>query len=88
MNLDALLEKYKQISLELNAVTKEIIMTDWRHLANRGERCLAMQSYRLEAEMSGCPIGVFEAFEHVDSSIKMFNNEEKKILTNGVKEYR
>ena len=87
MSLDALLEKYKQISLELNAVTKEIIMTDWRHLANRGERFLAMQSYRLEAEMSGCPIGPLEAFKHIDSFIKMLNFG-KKILTNGVKEYR
>lgn len=78
MNLDALLEKYKQISLELNAVAKEISMTDWRHLASRGERFLAMLSYRLEAEMSGCPIGVFEAFKHVDSFIKMLNKEEKK----------
>ena len=67
----------KSVAELVDAVTKEIIMTDWRHLANRGERCLAMQSYRLEAEMSGCPIGPLEAFKHIDSFMNMLKGEQK-----------
>ena len=77
MSLDALLEKYNQISLELNAVTKEIIMTDWRHLANRGERVMAMQAFRYEKEQQNETVGPKEALEHIDSFMNMLKGEQK-----------
>ena len=78
MNLDDLLKEYHERSAKLHEITKLIVQQDWRHLANRGERVMAMQALRYEKERQNETVGPKEALEHIDSFIKMLNNEEKK----------
>lgn len=38
----------KKLLESLKEIDDEIVLTDWRHLANRGEKLLAIKSYRRE----------------------------------------
>ena len=77
MSLDDLLKECHERSAKLHEITKLIVQQDWRHLANRGERVLAMQALRYEKEQQNETVGPKEALEHVDSFMNMLKGEQK-----------
>ena len=77
MNLDDLLKEYHERSAKLHEITKLIVQQDWRHLANRGERVMAMQALRYEKEQQNETVGPKEALEHIDSFMNMLKGEQK-----------
>lgn len=77
MNLDDLLKEYHERSAKLHEITKLIVQQDWRHLANRGERVMAMQAFRYEKERQNETVGPKEALEHIDSFMNMLKGEQK-----------
>ena len=77
MNLDDLLKEYHERSAKLHEITKLIVQQDWRHLANRGERVMAMQAFRYEKEQQNETVGPKEALEHIDSFMNMLKGEQK-----------
>ena len=77
MSLDDLLKEYHERSAKLHEITKLIAQQDWRHLANRGERVMAMQALRYEKEQQNETVGPKEALEHIDSFMNMLKGEQK-----------
>lgn len=77
MSLDDLLKEYHELSAKLHEITKLIVQQDWRHLANRGERVMAMQALRYEKEQQNETVGPKEALEHIDSFMNMLKGEQK-----------
>ena len=77
MSLDDLLKEYHERSAKLNEITKLIVQQDWRHLANRGERVMAMQALRYEKEQQNETVGPKEALEYIDSFMNMLKGEQK-----------
>ena len=77
MSLDDLLKEYHERSAKLHEITKLIVQQDWRHLANRGERVMAMQALRYEKERQNETIGPKEALEHIASFMNMLKGEQK-----------
>ena len=77
MSLDDLLKEYHERSAKLHEITKLIVQQDWRHLANRGERVMAMQAFRYEKERKNETVGPKEALEHIDSFMNMLKGEQK-----------
>ena len=77
MSLDDLLKEYHERSAKLHEITKLIVQQDWRHLANRCERVMAMQAFRYEKERQNETVGPKEALEHIDSFMNMLKGEQK-----------
>lgn len=74
MNTDTLLEIRKRLDEVQTLLSDELIKLDWRHLAMRGEKILAIMAYRKQ-ESKGETIYLTEAKKAVEEWIAFMNNK-------------
>lgn len=74
MNTDTLLEIRKRLDEVQTLLSDELIKLDWRHLAMRGEKILAIKAYRIQ-ESKGETIYLSEAKKAVEDWIEFMNNK-------------
>jgi hypothetical protein len=74
MNTDTLLEIRKRLDEVQTLLSDELIKLDWRHLAMRGEKILAIKAYRIQ-ESKGETIYLSEAKKAVEEWIAFMNNK-------------
>jgi len=74
MNTDTLLEIRKRLDEVQTLLSDELIKLDWRHLAMRGEKILAIMAYRKQ-ESKGETIYLTEAKKAVEEWIAFINSK-------------
>lgn len=79
MNTDTLLEIRKHLNDIQTLLNDELIKLDWRHLAMRGEKILAIMAYRKQ-ESKGETIYLTEAKKAVEEWIEFMNKKDSNDL--------
>lgn len=74
MNTDTLLEIRKHLNDVQTLLNDELIKLDWRHLAMRGEKILAIMAYRKQ-ESKGETIYLTEAKKAVEEWIAFMDQQ-------------
>lgn len=79
MNTDTLLEIRKHLNDIQTLLNDELIKLDWRHLAMRGEKILAIMAYRKQ-ESKGETIYLTEAKKAVEEWIAFMDRKDSNEL--------
>lgn len=74
MNPETLLDIRKHLNELQTVLDAELVKLDWRHLAMRGEKILAIKAYRIQ-ESKGENIYLTEAKKAVEEWVEFMNKK-------------